>query len=248
MHNSGLTSWKPFFKKFDAAEEVINDIMNSELEYETGSKTLYSDLGMITLQIAIERVSGKTLDKFLQERLFEPLEMKRTMYNPPPEFWYYCPPTEVDNYWRMMTLKGKVHDETAYLLNGVAGHAGLFSTARDLSKFLFTLLNKGRYDTLQLFDPKIIDKWTTKQSRNSSRGLGWDTKSESGSSAGTRFSDSSFGHTGFTGTSVWADKKRDLFVILLTNRVHPSRDNTKIIKFRPQLHDEVINAVDYFTE
>lgn len=248
LHNSGLTSWKPFYKKFNTAKEIINDIMNSGLEYETGSKTLYSDLGMITLQKVIEKVSGKPLDNFLKERLFEPINMKRTMYNPPPEFWYYCPPTEVDNYWRMMTLKGKVHDETAYMLNGVAGHAGLFSTARDLSTFLFTLLNKGRYDTLQLFDPKIVEEWTTKQSRNSSRGLGWDTKSESASSAGIKFSDSSFGHTGFTGTSVWVDKERDLFVILLTNRVHPSRDNTKIIKFRPQLHDEVINAVDYFTE
>jgi len=245
MHNAGFVPWKPFYKKYKTAEEVIDDIMNTELEYKTGTETKYSDLGMITLQKVIEKISGKTLDKFLYERLFKPLGMTRTMYNPPPKYWYYCVPTEKDDYWRNMTMKGKVHDETAYLLNGVAGHAGLFSTADDIAKFMYMLLNGGKYGDKKFLEKSTIENWTTRQSSQSSRGLGWDTKSEGFSSAGEKFSVHSFGHTGFTGTSVWADKDRDLFVVLLTNRVYPTRKNRKIIKFRPKLHNAVIDATDY---
>ncbi|RMD48778.1 MAG: hypothetical protein D6830_06200, partial [Ignavibacteria bacterium] len=148
-----------------------------------------------------------------------------------------------DNYWRMDTLQGKVHDETAYMLEGVAGHAGLFSTAKDISHLIKTLLNNGQYKGKIIFDENTVEEWTTKQSNQSTRALGWDTKSENKSSAGHYFSLSSFGHTGFTGTSVWADKKSGLFVILLTNRVFPTRANRKIIQFRPIIHDAIFNAV-----
>ncbi|MGE5401484.1 MAG: glycoside hydrolase family 3 N-terminal domain-containing protein [Ignavibacteriales bacterium] len=245
LHNAGFTPFKPFYKTYTKPSEVINDIMNTSLEYPTGTKFLYSDLSMITLQLIIEKLAGEPLDVFLREKVFDPLGMKNTMYNPPADLWYKCAPTEVDNYWRMATMRGKVHDEAAYLLGGVAGHAGLFSTGGDLSIFMQMMLNKGKYDGKQLIKPATVELWTTKQTNQSSRGLGWDTKTQTGSSAGSLFSASSFGHTGFTGTSVWADKNRDLFVVLLTNRVYPTRANNKIIKFRPKLHDAVVKAVEY---
>lgn len=243
LHNAGLKAWIPFYKFFSTRQEVIDSIMNTKLEYEPGTKYVYSDLGMITLQQIIERLAGKGLDEFLTEKLFSKLNMKHTMYNPPEEIKKLCMPTEVDNYWRMDTIQGKVHDETAYLLNGVAGHAGLFSTAEDISHLIFTLLNKGKFEGKQIFNSKTVENWTTKQTDQSTRGLGWDTKSKDKSSAGHFFSMKSFGHTGFTGTSVWADKENGLFVILLTNRVYPTRANRKIIKFRPVIHDAIYKAV-----
>ncbi len=245
MHNAGFVPWKPFYKKYKTAAQVINDIMNTDLEYKPGTETKYSDLSMITLQQVIQKISGKSLDKFLNQKLFKRLGMKRTMYNPPAKYRRDCVPTEKDNYWRMMTMKGKVHDETAYLLNGVAGHAGLFSTAEDLAKFMYMMLNGGKYGNKKFLESTTIAEWTKRQAEESSRGLGWDTKSEDYASCGNLFSKNSFGHTGFTGTSVWADKNRELFVILLTNRVYPTRENRKIIKFRPDLHNAVVKAVDY---
>lgn len=244
LHNSGFISWIPFYKKYKTRDEVIDDIMNQSLTYPTGTKMEYSDLGMITLQLIIEKVSGLSLDKFLNEKLFSPLKMNRTMYNPPPELWYYIPPTEVDTVWRNTTVKGKVHDETAELLGGVAGHAGLFSTASDLAVFLQMMLQKGNYGGKQFISSEIIEEWTTKQSEQSTRGLGWDTKSPTGSSAGNLLSLNSYGHTGFTGTSVWVDKERELFIILLTNRVHPTRENRKLVSFRPQFHNSIIKTIE----
>ena len=243
LHNSGLPAFKKYYDEYSTAKEVINDIMNLKLIYETGSKYVYSDLGMITLQKVIEKISGTTLDKFLKKELFEPLGMNRTMYNPPKEMKNECVPTEIDTFYRMRLLQGEVHDERAYLLNGVAGHAGLFSTAEDLSKFVRTLLNGGKFNDKQIISKRTIDEWTTKQSKQSDRGLGWDTRSKENSSSGKYFSMNSFGHTGYTGTSIWVDKDKKFFVILLTNRVHPTRRNKKIIKFRPVIHNAVYRAV-----
>ena len=139
---------------------------------------------------------------------------------------------------------GEVHDETAALLNGVAGHAGLFSIAKDVSNLLQMLLDGGCYKNIQLIKPETVKLFTTRYSDESTRTLGWDTKSEERSSAGNLFDITSFGHTGFTGTSVWIDPTRKLFVVFLTNRVYPSRENKKIYKVRPVLHDAVINALD----
>lgn len=244
LHNSGFVAWIPYYKKYSTKKEIIDDIMNQSLSYPTGTKMEYSDLGMITLQLVIEKVSGKSLDKFLEEKLFAPLKMYRTMYNPPAELWYYIPPTEVDDYWRNTTVKGIVHDETAAMLGGVAGHAGLFSTASDLAIYFQMMLQKGSYGGKKYFSSELIENWTTKQSDLSTRGLGWDTKSPNGSSAGSLFSNNSYGHTGFTGTSVWVDKERELFVILLSNRVYPTRENKKIISFRPKFHDTIINVIE----
>lgn len=245
LHNAGLPAWVPFYKQYSTADEVINAIMNIKPEYSVGSKFLYSDLSMITLQKIIEKISGLRLDNFLKVRVFDKLGMTKTMYNPPPELWYFCAPTEKDTYWRMNTMKGKVHDETAYMLNGIAGHAGLFSTAEDLSVFLQMMLQKGKYKDMQIIKESTVDSWTTIQGEQSTRGLGWDTKSETGSSAGKLFSSNSFGHTGFTGTSVWVDKDKKLFAVLLTNRVNPTRANTKIIQFRPKVHDEIVKSIMY---
>lgn len=243
LHNSGLPAWQPFYKKYNTPDEVINAIMKMELEFSPGIKYLYSDIGMIVLQKVIEKITNKSIYEYLEENLFDQLEMKNTFFNPSPKVWYNCVPTEYDDYWRMQLLKGKVHDETAYLLGGVAGHAGLFSTTEDLAKLISIYVNDGYFGSKQIFSKKTIDLFTKKNSEQSTRALGWDTKSAEKSSAGNLFSDNSFGHTGFTGTSIWADKNEGLFVILLTNRVHPTRSNTKIIQFRPLLHDEIFKAV-----
>ncbi len=245
LHNSGLPAYKRFYKKYTTAKQVINDIMHSKLKFKPGARYLYSDLGMIVLQKVIEKISGEPLNVFLKKNVFQPLGMNRTMFNPPPTLWYYCAPTEIDNYWRMTTMQGKVHDETAYLLNGVSGNAGLFSTTSDIAKLIYTLLNKGVYDGKRLFKASTVKNWTTKQTNQSSRALGWDTKSPKHSSAGTKFSMNTFGHLGFTGTSVWADKDNGLFVVLLTNRVYPTRKNIKIRRFRPVIHNAVYDAVTY---
>jgi CubicO group peptidase (beta-lactamase class C family) len=244
LHNSGLPAYKKYYEMYNNAADVLNDIYASKLEYLTGTKTVYSDLGIITLGKIIERVTGMTLDKFAQKEIFDPLGMKNTMYNPPDSLKKFCAPTEYDNYWRHRQIQGEVHDETASLLGGVAGHAGLFSTAGDIAKVLQMLLQDGRFNGKQIIKPSTVKLFTKRQNEESTRALGWDTKSASGSSAGNLFSADSYGHTGFTGTSVWTDPERKLFVIFLTNRVYPTRENHKIYKVRPALHDAIITALE----
>ena len=243
LHNSGLAPFKKYYDLYSTADEVINDIMNLTPEQEPGSKYVYSDLGMITLQKVMEKISGKSLDKYLDENLFKPMGMNSTMYNPPANLKDNYAPTEYDDFYRMRQLQGEVHDERAYMLNGVAGHAGLFSTAPDLAKFLQMILNKGEYNGKQFIKPETVELFTKKQSEQSTRGLGWDTKSPEGSSAGQYFSLLSWGHTGYTGTSVWTDPELESFVILLTNRVYPTRNNNKLSKVRPLLHDAIYQTL-----
>lgn len=244
LHNSGLVAWKKFYEKNQTAYEVLKDIYDSELEYKTGEKTVYSDLGIITLGKIIEKVTGKALDIFCKDEIFVPLKMNSTFYNPSDSIKKLCAPTEVDNYWRMRMLQGEVHDETSAILNGVAGHAGLFSTAEDISKLMSMLMNKGKLNDKQFIQKSTTEFFTKKYSEASSRAIGWDTKSETGSSAGNYFSNSSFGHTGYTGTSIWADPVRNLFVVFLTNRVYPTRENGKLSKVRPELHNTIIRCLE----
>ncbi len=244
LHNSGLPSFKPFYKKYSSPDEVISDIYSTPLQYQPGTKTVYSDLGIITLAKVIEKVTGKSLDDFSQEEIFKPLDMNSTYFNPPDSLKYKIAPTEYDDYWRNKLVWGKVHDETAFMLNGVAGHAGLFSTASDISHLLLMLLNKGNYNSKQIIKGKTIQLFTKRYSQQSTRALGWDTKSNTGSSAGDLFDSTSFGHLGFTGTSVWVDPTRNLFVIFLTNRVYPTRENKKLHKVRPALHNAIIKAIE----
>ncbi|MEO8231976.1 MAG: serine hydrolase [Ignavibacteriota bacterium] len=248
LHNSGLVAWKKFYERNLTANEVLKEIYSAELEYKTGEKMIYSDLGIITLGKIIEKVTGKSLDVFCKDEIFVPLKMNSTFYNPPDSLKKLCAPTELDNYWRMKTLQGEVHDETSAMLNGVAGHAGLFSTAEDISKLMAMLMNKGKLNDKQLIQQGTIEYFTKRYSDESSRAIGWDTKSETGSSSGNYFSKNSFGHTGYTGTSIWADPERDLFVVFLTNRVYPTRENGKLGKVRPELHDTIIKCLEKIDE
>lgn len=245
LHNSGFPSWLPFYKMYDNPNDVINHIYNLELKNIPGQKYEYSDINMIMLQKIIETVSGVSIDKFLDDRIYKIIGMTNTTFNPDQKLKKQCVPTEKDTYWRNRIIQGEVHDEAASLLGGVAGHAGLFSSARDLAIYAQLFLNKGVYGTKRIFSERTVEFFTKKYSGQSSRALGWDTKSETGSSFGKIFSNNSFGHTGFTGTSIWIDPDNQVFVILLTNRIYPSRDNRKIIGFRPKLHDEIAKSVLY---
>jgi CubicO group peptidase (beta-lactamase class C family) len=261
LHDSGLAAFRAYHRLHKTPDEDIAAIMAEKLVYPTGSKTVYSDLGMITFGKIVEALSGKSLDAFLQERVFAPLGMRDTCYNPSLELRARCASTETIEPWREELrrehgkdtpevrriekqpdgnywIRGEVHDPNAMALGGVAGHAGLFSTAADLAKFVFAL-TAGKLAT-----PETLKLFTTRKNEASSRAFGWDTKSPE-SSAGKIFSDQSYGHTGYTGTSVWIDPTRDVFAILLTNRVHPTSENTKIIQFRPRFHDAVMGALGY---
>lgn len=245
-HTSGLPAFRPFHTEGVDSAGIIDFIMNCSPDFAPGSDFIYSDLGMITMQKVIEKITGMPLNRFLKIRVFDKLQMYNTFYNPAPELRKNIVPTEVDNYWRHRLVQGTVHDETADILGGVAGHAGLFSTSGDIAKLLYLYVNKGSNGKTDIFRKNVVELFTTPQNDFSTRALGWDTKSTEGySSAGSKFSDNSFGHTGFTGTSVWVDKDRGLFVVLLTNRVHPTRENGKIGQFRPQIHNAVIDAVTY---
>lgn len=244
LHNSGLPAWKKFYDKNLDADSIIKNIYATKPEYPAGTKTVYSDLGIIVLCKIIETVTKNKLDQFCNEEIFIPLKMFNTYFNPPDSVKYRIPPTEFDKYWRNKLIQGEVHDETSSLLGGVAGHAGLFSTANDLSILCRLLLNEGRINGDQFIQRETILLFTRRYSSQSTRALGWDTKSETKSSAGGKFSKTSFGHTGYTGTSIWIDPERKLFVVFLTNRVYPSRENKKIISVRPKLHDAVIDATD----
>jgi CubicO group peptidase (beta-lactamase class C family) len=190
----------------------------------------------------VEAASGTTLDVFLQKEFFGPLGLRSTMYTPPASLVERIAPTEVDTAWRRRLVRGEVHDENAAFLGGVSGHAGLFSTSRDLAAFMTMLLQKGTYGGREYLRSSTVETFTRNPAPGS-RLLGWDVKSPTGSSAGSLFSPSSYGHTGFTGTSVWVDPERDLCVIVLTNRVHPTRANTKLSGVRPAVHDAVVRAI-----
>jgi CubicO group peptidase (beta-lactamase class C family) len=213
------------------------------LDYPPRSKMVYSDLGILLLGEILERVTGRDLEELARTEVLDPLGMDDAMYRPPDSLRSRIAPTEVDS-WRGRLVHGEVHDENAFGLGGVAPHAGLFSTARDLGAFAQMMLNGGTYRGRRLLRPETIALFTRRANLvpGSSRALGWDTPSKP-SSAGELFSASSYGHTGFTGTSLWIDPERELFAILLTNRVHPTRENSKITALRPEFHDAVIDAL-----
>jgi CubicO group peptidase (beta-lactamase class C family) len=241
-HTSGLPPFRQLWRFVPDAKFALDSVYATNLVANPGDTTIYSDLGFITLGKIVEGVSGSTLDEFMKENFFEPLGMSRTMFAPSAALWKNVAPTEYDSTWRKTLVRGRVHDENAEFLGGVSGHAGLFSTASDLSILMQMLMNGGTYGDTRYLDSSTIALFTKRQSEKSTRALGWDTKSPKGSMAGNLFSNSSFGHSGFTGTTLWADPERNLFVILLTNRVHPTRVNSKIARVRPAVHDAVVEA------
>jgi CubicO group peptidase (beta-lactamase class C family) len=197
---------------------------------------------MIILGKIVEQIARMSLASFVQQEFYHPLGMTNTGFTPPATQWGHIAPTEIDPEWRKRLVQGTVHDENAAFLGGVSGHAGLFSTASDLAVFMQMLMDGGTYGGVRYLSDSTVRLFTSPVA-GADRALGWDIKAPTGSSAGDLFSPSSFGHTGFTGTSIWMDPERKLCVILLSNRVYPVRSNMKIAKVRPAVHDAVINAL-----
>ena len=266
-HTAGLAAWRAYYKDIVQIERrggrinflatqgakayVYQEIHRERLEFPPGTQALYSDLGFILLGAAIEEVSGMPLDRFCHERIFRPMALRATGFvdltqlrarrlQPVTDM---IAPTE-RCAWRKKILCGEVDDDNAYAMGGVAGHAGLFASAKDLDTMLRRL--KDCYQGInQMIPPAILREFWKRDAAvaDSTWCLGWDSPAATGSSAGAHFSPHSVGHLGFTGTSVWLDLERDRHVILLSNRVHPSRDNDAIKAFRPFIHDLIVQAL-----
>ncbi|MDA0328610.1 MAG: serine hydrolase [Gemmatimonadetes bacterium] len=260
LHRTGLIPFRTWYFEMDGMEAYKAAAAAEPLEMPPGERTAYSDIGIMTLAWVIEEISGQSLDDFLQERLWNPLGMLETRYRPDASLRPRIAATEVDTIWRNEMVWGTVHDENADAMGGVAGHAGLFSTAVDLSVFARMMLNRGvavacapddeagepcpvrRRESIRLLDADVLDMFTTRFDGTSSRALGWDTPTE-GSSGGDLITNEAFGHTGYTGTSIWMDPELDLWVVLLTNRVHPTRSNQKHVPLRRAVQDAAVLAI-----
>lgn len=240
LHDSGLPPYRNFLSYTDAAK-VKTELFKTKLTCEPGTKTAYSCLGFVTLMELMARLTGEPLDKMLAERVTGPLGMKTTMYNPLLADRPRCVQTEKQEGWRMKVedlrgyervqdefIQGNVHDPIAFLIGGVSGNAGLFSNVSDLSK-----LARAWMLGTEPFTKESMKLFAQRHSDESSRGFGFGMKVEEGASCGDKFSMSSFGHTGFTGTCVWIDPEAQMFAVHLANRVHPTSTNHKIGDFRP---------------
>ncbi|HWU96082.1 MAG TPA: serine hydrolase domain-containing protein, partial [Sphingomonas sp.] len=224
---------------------ILRQIYAMPVGSPPGTVYVYQDFNLILVGEIIARISGQSLDAFLAKEVFGPLGMKDTGFNPSPKLLSRIAPTEQDDKFRHMLVRGVVHDENAFVMGGVAGHAGMFSTAKDLSKIAQLYLYRGRYHGRQLLKPETVRLFMQPQGLppGSSRALGWDMPSEKGFT-GPLASPRAIIHTGFTGTSVYIDPDRDAFIILLTNRVNPTRNNAEIFKARPAIHTAVLAALD----
>ena len=244
-HSAGVLWWDSLWVKAKTREEALKYIYTLPLVYSPGDSMIYSDLGIILVGQVLEVITGKSLEQLAREMIYLPIGMTHTMFNPPDSLRSRIAPTEIGGSMKRGLIHGEVHDENAYFLGGVSAHAGLFSTAEDLARFAQMLINGGIYHHKRFFSPQTIRFWTTPQNMppGSNRALGWDTPSEKGSSAGDYFSPGSFGHLGFTGTSLWIDPTRELAVILLTNRVYPTRQKKGIYEVRREFHDKVFQSL-----
>lgn len=240
-HTSGLPSWKPFYKTADSYRSLLEEVTAEPLEVEPGTRYKYSDMGMILMGEILSRAESKPLAKLEQELVFIPLKMHDTVRNPPAALLPRIAPTERSSETGDY-IHGVVHDENSASGEGLTGHAGLFSTTADLAKFAQELLRALQGES-RVLPTEQVREFTKRQKLpgNARRGLGWQTFT-SGYSGGTRLSETAFGHTGFTGTSIWIDPERNLFLILLTNRVHPTRENGKIGAVRVKFADAVVEA------
>jgi CubicO group peptidase (beta-lactamase class C family) len=242
-HQAGLPSFKTYYKLNVSPDSTLRLFLTTDLDTVPGARMVYSDISAILLGKIVERVSGQSLDQYLRRNVFEPLGMKETQYRPAISLRSRIAPTEVDP-WRGRHLVGEVHDENAYALGGVSGHAGLFSSAYDLGRLAQAYLRGGALDGARLADASTLHRFTTVLDSNfSSRALGWDTPSGN-SSAGHYLTRPAFGHTGYTGTSVWIAPQHDLYVILLSNRVNPTRANQKIGAVRVAVADAVMRVLE----
>ncbi len=245
-HTSGLPAFITFYAEgLRTRQAILDSIFSGELESVPGETYRYSDFGMITLALVVEEITGQEFGSFARERIFEPLGMQATGFRGIGIPDTAVVPTERDDYFRQRLVQGEVHDETAWILGGTAGHAGLFSTARDLARFATMLVQDGRLGDVQLVRPETLELFTAAVDTSlSTRALGWDTKApEPPASAGQLFGARSFGHTGFTGTSIWIDPDADLYVIVLTNRVYPTRRNYDYVRIRPAIAEVAYAAL-----
>jgi serine-type D-Ala-D-Ala carboxypeptidase len=240
-HSSGLPAYARLFEHAGNREELLRAAFMHPLKADPGSVTEYSDIGFIVLGEALARIADESLDHFCQQEVFGPLGMSHTGFNPPKHSRPEIPPTVDDQTFRHRVVQGEVNDENASVLGGVAGHAGLFATARDVSTFAHAMLRGGapilRPETVELFSRR------EKTPAGTSRALGWDTPSQP-SQSGSCLSARSIGHLGYTGTSLWIDPERELAVTLLTNRTWPDNKNQAIKDVRPAFHDAVVKDLE----
>jgi CubicO group peptidase (beta-lactamase class C family) len=239
-HSSGLPAYEKLFLKSRTRDELLQAAFVTPLAADPGIRAEYSDIGFIILGTALERLADEPLDRFCQREIFAPLGMANTTYNPPPKIRVEIPPTNDDQTFRHRVIQGEVQDENASVLGGVAPHAGLFAPAIDLARFSQCMLDGGR----RILRPETVALFTRRECApaGTSRTLGWDTPSVP-SQAGKYFSENSFGHLGYTGTSLWDDPQRQLSIILLTNRTWPDCSNRAIKQVRPRFHDAVVEAL-----
>jgi CubicO group peptidase (beta-lactamase class C family) len=245
-HTSGLRPHAWYIKTCSTPQELIAAICNDTLLTKPGTTTAYSDNGFIILGTIVEQITGRSLEENFRTRFSEPLGMQSTSFNPAGEMLRRIAPTGRDSTWNTkIGPRPLVNDQNAAILGGAAGHAGLFSSTGDLIRFTLMLMNDGRQDGVRYFRESSIRQFT-RRNGNDERALGWDLRSLEGyASTGSCFSKASWGHLGFTGTSLWIDPRKDLAVIMLSNRVCPSSENRKIRKFRPRLHTTVAECLGF---
>jgi serine-type D-Ala-D-Ala carboxypeptidase len=239
-HSSGLPAYEKLYQRVSNRDELLSLAFAVNLTADPGTRAEYSDIGFIILGSLLERIADESLDRFCQREIFGALGMVHTMFNPPIALRGLIPPTVEDCILRHRVIQGEVQDENASMLGGVAGHAGVFSSADDIAIFANALLRAEylvRSETLNIFTRRETSPAGT------SRALGWDTPS-SPSQSGKYFSPSSFGHLGYTGTSLWMDPERQLSIVLLTNRTWPDCRNQAIKTIRPAFHDAVIESLE----
>ncbi len=244
-HSGGLHWWADLWNKAGSREEALDYIYELPLDYAPGDSMIYSDLGLIMIGEVLRTVTGKNIAQLAREIIYQPMGMQHTMFNPARSLLPAIAPTEVGGGLDRGLIHGEVHDENTHFLGGVSTHAGLFSTASDMAALAQMLLNGGVYKHRRFFSPATVRYWTARQNlpAGSSRALGWDTPSAVGSLAGDYFSAGSFGHTGFTGTSLWIDPNRKIAIVLLTNRVHPTRERGGIRQVRRDFHNSVMQKL-----
>lgn len=238
VHSSGLPAYEKLFEQARTRDDLLQRAYRIPLAAEPGSLTAYSDVGFMILGELLARVGGDDLAHFSQANIFGPLGMANTCYCPPVPMRSGIPPTVNDTWFRHRVIQGEVHDENASVMGGTAGHAGVFSCGADVAVFAHSMLHGN------LVRPETVSLFTRRDARpaGSSRALGWDTPSQP-SQSGKYFSRASFGHLGYTGTSLWIDPERQLSVTLLTNRTWPDNRNQAIQQVRPAFHDAIVEAL-----
>jgi CubicO group peptidase (beta-lactamase class C family) len=246
-HNSGLPGYVELFRNARTQEDLVRACLQLPIEAEPGTRAEYSDPGFILLGKALEALMRESLATWVRREIFTPLQLRSTDYVPAPARRDLIPPTEEDQGFRHRRIQGEVQDENAWVLKGVAGHAGVFSNVPDLLRFAGSVLTAARNDERssdpKLFSSQTLERFAERQGpAGSSRALGWDTPSEN-SSAGAHFSSRSIGHLGYSGCSLWIDLDAEIAIVLLTNRTWPDRKSQLIREVRPAFHDAVREAL-----